>query len=183
MKKRCHNFGFTLVELLLVILILGIMAAVVVPFMGGLLEGGKAAVGARSVAQLGRYARSMALSTQTPMDLILDLDQSIIQAEVVRRGMGMARASGGDDASETDDVHVKRGLENVKLVFGGFADRADGRHDEEEDGGIVRIRYRANGSCRPYRIFVRGERAGEGDGFIVDVDGIGVPRITQEKQR
>ena len=48
--------GFTLLEVLLVVVLLGILAAVVAPAVGGMLSGGSLRTGARELAAAGRYA-------------------------------------------------------------------------------------------------------------------------------
>ena len=146
-------------------MIIGIMAAVTIPRMGALLEGSKAAVAARSVAQLGRYARTMALSTQTPVEFILETTNGVIRTEAVRATEGMSK-----------EIESRMELKDVRLVFDGYLDRADGKDEPLPEDGVVRIRYRANGICRPYRIKIGGERAGD-DAFTVEVDSVGKPTI------
>lgn len=91
--RRPAARAFTLIELLLVVLILGVMVAAIVPRLGGLLEGSKASIAARGVARVGRYARTMALLNQMPMELVLDLDKPSIAVEAVT-----SKASGGGSA-------------------------------------------------------------------------------------
>lgn len=64
--------GFTLLELLLVIVILGIAAAVLVPQLNVGAERTRLVTAARSVGQAARYARTMALIHQVETELVLN---------------------------------------------------------------------------------------------------------------
>jgi len=167
LRPSTFNFprsGFTVIELLIVVMIMGIMAAVVMPRMGALLEGTKSATAARSVAQLGRYARTMALSTQTPVDFVLETANGVIRTEAIKATEAISR-----------EIESRMELQDVRLVFDGYLDRADGKEDPLPDDGVVRIRYRANGTCRPYRVKVSGKNVEEA--FTVEVDSVGKPTV------
>jgi type II secretion system protein H len=75
MRKRTRRAraGFTLVELLLVVAVIGILAIAVAPSVSTVLAGGRLRTAARELAGAGRYARTMALLNQTPVDLVVDL--------------------------------------------------------------------------------------------------------------
>lgn len=70
--------GFTLVELLLVVVILGVLVTIAAPRLGPLLAGGQLRLGARELASAGRYARTMALLNQTPVDVTVDPEAGTI---------------------------------------------------------------------------------------------------------
>lgn len=95
--------AFTIIELLLVVLILGILAAVAVPLVTPMLGGGRLRTGARELAAAGRYARSMALLNQTPVDLVVSLEKG--EFSVVARERDSASWLGISDlAALTNDV-------------------------------------------------------------------------------
>lgn len=64
--------AFTLIELLLVVAILGFLSVIAAPRVGAALSGGSLRTAARELAGAGRYARTMALLAQTPVDLVVD---------------------------------------------------------------------------------------------------------------
>lgn len=243
--------GFTLVELLLVVILLAILAVIAAPRVGALLAGGNVRTGAREIASAGRYARKMALLNQTPVDLtivqgsgkfritaieaaeatsfgISDLaaytnetgyTQSLLDTSARRRaslsgGFGLAVARGeledaawrgGDSATNVlemlrdeegnapedtvslaDSINLDREAGGVKFWFEGYTDRVESRsaysrviHDDfaQREGTDVNIRYRANGTVRPYRIAVRNPEA-EDDVLYVVVNSVGTSKIT-----
>ena len=95
--------GFTLLEVLLVVVLLGILAAAVAPAVGGMLSGGALRTGARELAAVGRYAHSMALLNQTPVDLVVDLDSGAVRV-VARERESASRFGLSDLAAYTNDV-------------------------------------------------------------------------------
>ena len=95
--------AFTLLELLLVVAVLGILAAAVAPAVSGMLSGGTLRTGARELAAFGRYAHSMALLNQTPVDLAVDLDSGVVRV-VARERESASRFGLSDLAAYTNDV-------------------------------------------------------------------------------
>ena len=76
--------GFTLIELIMVIVILGIVAAVLVPQLNVGTEGAKLVTAARSVVQASRYARAMALLHQAEVEVCVNPASGTV--EVKARG-------------------------------------------------------------------------------------------------
>lgn len=89
MFRACHKSsihhcsGFTLLELLMVIIILGIAAAVLVPQLSGSAQQTRLVTGARSIVQASRYARTMALLHQSELELVLSPGKVEINAKSV----------------------------------------------------------------------------------------------------
>jgi len=95
--------GFTLVELLLVVAVLGILAVAVAPSVSTVLAGGRLRAGARELAGAGRYARTMALLNQTPVDLVVDLQGGRFSIRA-RDREELSRFGLSDLAAATNDV-------------------------------------------------------------------------------
>ena len=249
--------AFTLLELLMVVAILGIVAAVILPNISAVTGGARSATALRTLVQMGRYARSMALLNQTPVDLVLDLDGRRLSVEPAERAIsapapdadaegdaafpsGAAASSSafyesgasatvsfgralsnrdrdattgrilqrarkdlaGEDsgpAPETtetlaDAIHMERDLPDTVVAFLGYADTVEKRSLQNlhiagagQTNGVHRIRYRTNGTCRPYRVAVGDED--DDARAVVSVDGVGTPRVmrrdmsTQDERR
>lgn len=95
--------AFTLIELLLVVAILGILTVVAAPRVGAMLSGGALRTSARELAGAGRYARTMALLNQTPVDLSVDMDSGVLR--IVARERDSATWLGMSDLeAATNDV-------------------------------------------------------------------------------
>jgi len=71
LEGRERAAGFTLMELLIVLFIIGVVAMVVIPNVGGGLAGTRTQIAARGLAQMSKYARNMALANQTEVELVI----------------------------------------------------------------------------------------------------------------
>ena len=116
--------AFTLIELLLVIAILGILAAAVAPSVGVMISGGRLSASARELAGAGRYARTMALLNQTPVDLVVDLGAGTVavrardREEQVRLGMSDLAAL-TNDVGYTEEL-LRTSARRAASLTGGF---------------------------------------------------------------
>jgi general secretion pathway protein H len=83
--------GVTLLELLIVLSIMAIVAAMVVPMFGGGVSTGELKSAARQVAAGLRLARSEALATRQETRVVLDLERRTFQVERDRREYTLPR--------------------------------------------------------------------------------------------
>ena len=82
---RAESRGVTLLELLIVLSIMAIVAAMVVPMFGGGVSTGELKGATRQVAAGLRLARSEALATRQETRVVLDLEHRTFQIERVAR--------------------------------------------------------------------------------------------------
>ncbi len=78
---RATRHGFTLIEILIVVVITGMIAAVAMPGFSRAMKGAHLRTGARTLAMAHKFARNMAVLRQTPMALLVDSEAG--QVEVV----------------------------------------------------------------------------------------------------
>lgn len=95
--------AFTLLELLVVVALLGVAAAVVGPHVGATLAGGSLRVAARELAASARHARTMALLHGVPVELSVDLDSAKLSVTARERD-ALARLGMSDLEAATNDV-------------------------------------------------------------------------------
>ena len=155
---RFNRQGFTLVELLIVIIILGVMIFLVVPSVSTGSDYARLKSASRGVVQLSRYARSMALLRQMPVDLIYSSDGTVRvaaaeqggekllsqesfvrtnlveEAEIVETpALSEPESDGGSGGAEYQmaDLELEKKYDQISFKFEGYTDNMD-------DGGTSR---------------------------------------------
>ena len=83
--------GVTLLELLIVLSIMGIVAAMVVPMLGGGVSTTELRSSARQMAAALRLARSEALSTRREHFVLLDLERRVFRVDTDTREIALPR--------------------------------------------------------------------------------------------
>lgn len=69
-----HRAGFTLIEVILVVVISLVLMGVSLPYFAHAYKGSKLRVAGRTVTRMARYARSMAIMRETTMTVVLNHD-------------------------------------------------------------------------------------------------------------
>jgi len=71
-KAGGHRNGFTLMEVILVLVIVVIISAVSLPYFAGSYKGTKLRTASRTMNRMAKYARSMAIMRETTMTIVLN---------------------------------------------------------------------------------------------------------------
>ncbi len=168
-RRHRGHFGFTLVEMLLVIVIIAIATAVSMPSFVKSMRGNRRRTAARTVIAAGRYARSMAVLHQRAMAITFDLDAGSLSVAAVRHKVKAddadadedgAReegpspldtfASGRDERPAPAAAGVADTLERVlDQITISYVDIAEGERCMEGSCVVV---YQTNGRCAPYEV-------------------------------
>jgi len=199
---RC---GFTLVELLVVIVIIGVMALVIGPAFTVGSDIARVKTASRGVMQMSRYARTMAVLYQTPMALVITSDGGLR----VERGQGGSGAQAVSVTSEVSDpsdkpdggggasyvmadLNAEKVYEQVVFVVALDQDAMEegeaGTVLQEEETGwegerpagtvkTTRIPYESNGRCLPYTVRIQAAGDDGVDALTVAVDRFGVAKV------
>lgn len=160
-KLRKHTSGFTLIEVILVLVVIVIISGIAVPYFSGSYRGIKLRSSARTISRMARYARSMAIMREERMTVVLnhetmelflggllvaptnsadgELDQDVIK----RLGY-----IDNDDGTEADtagiDKEVHRFLPDGLTVREFQKDQTD---EDDEHPDIHLIHFYPNGQC------------------------------------
>ena len=172
-----NRIGFTLIEMLLVLALIGIIAAITIPQFVNSMRGNRLRVGVRAVVMSGRYARSMAVMKQTDILLTFNIDEGIITVDEVSLTAAAVDALLSDESDDFDSDHeslaapapvlnrtelLSRKLDQVLLEY------------VEIDGDVIvasscSVVYSSNGRCNPYTVKVSDD---QGKSVVVEVDAL-----------
>ncbi len=131
MERTRQRFGFTLIEVLMVALIIGFMVAVSVPYMVKSIRGNRLRTAARSVIQMARYARTKAILSQGRY--ILEIHSG--------SGRLVASPAGGGEGKE------ERSIEGVRIDYIDVGGQAG-----SDGAGPHTIRFERNGLSTPFEV-------------------------------
>ncbi len=166
------QLGFTLLELLVVLVIIGVMGAFVVPRLAGSISNTNLKTVSKRIAASLRYARSQAISESRTYEALFDLDKS----RVVIRGGQTAQedeeknGGGGDqDSRQSKQYELPEDVRLAKAIRG----------EDESDSGLFRIIFLSNGGSSGGELLLRNDR---GYRYRITVDVItGTVRVRSDE--
>ena len=193
-RPRLRNRrGFTLVEILLVVAIIGITSMIAMPSFVRSIRGNRLRTAALSVVMGGKYARSMALLVQQPVALAFDLGKATFTVDAVGGVVLAVPAADGsatgsvarapEPAAPEDEtsaaqppaapgrVHLTRALDGITVESVKLAEQ-----DPRTEGRIA-VLYQPNGRCTPYDVNLRDEA---GSRIRIQVDALSTATTERE---
>lgn len=101
--SHARRQAFTLIELLLVIVIIGVLTAIVAPQFSAGIGGTRLQVEARAIAQAERYARTMALLHQAEVELTIATNNTM-RVDAAPQAAEDRSGAKGNDIRDTHDA-------------------------------------------------------------------------------
>ena len=152
--KSKFRFGFTMIELLLIIVIIGVALGITMPSFVRSIQGQRLKTAARTMVTVARYARSMAVLKQT--DLTLSFNFATGQIDLTSTNVSLPRFT--------------RMIEDVNVAYV----QVEGK--EQANEGACSVNFRRNGVCRPFAVKIVDKR---GNYVIVKVDALAGVKATE----
>lgn len=150
-RERARRRGFTLLELLLVLVVVSIAFGIVMPLFLRSFQGHRLRTAGRAMTMVAKYAKNMSVLRQR--DLVLRFDLAAGQVDLVSPDAGLPGFS--------------RSVEGVALAWV----RRDGQEPVQE--GTCEITFFRNGTCQPFALCIRDP---SGNAVELKVDAVGEVR-------
>lgn len=162
-KSGAKNSGFTLLELLVVLMIMGIVSAFVGPKLAGSISNTDLRTASKKIAALLRYARSQATSQGVICGILFDFEKGRISI-VTKQGRAEA-AQDKDNSAEKEKEMVGRS-KTYNLPDGVRLEKAISGNSEI-DSGLFEIIFFPSGSSSGGRVTLVNKR---GRRYAISVD-------------
>lgn len=146
--------GFTMIELLLVVVIIGIALGITMPSLVRSIQGQRLKTAARTMVTVARYARSMAVLKQT--DLTLSFNLATGQIDLTSTNLTLPRFT--------------RMIEGINIS----SVKVEGRDEVSE--GFCTVVFKRNGICQPFTAKIIDRR---GNYVVVKVDALAGVKATE----
>ncbi|MFH0731098.1 MAG: GspH/FimT family pseudopilin [Pseudomonadota bacterium] len=149
-------FGFTLVEILVVMVIIALMSALVIPKLAGSLGNINLKTSARKIASTLRMARNLAVSESKPVAVIFDLEARRVSMEYGgnRYGNQAGQAADKDTVTENDTRLNQFRYTLPEEIF--FGNAISG--EKEHPSGRFKIFFYPTGGASGGKFLLRGPR-------------------------
>jgi len=179
--------GFTLVEVLMVLAIIGISTLVAMPSLVKSIRGNRLRVGTRTIVMAGNYARTMAILRNQEMKLVLNKDANSVTVEPFHEAVPATTTSTlpgldaqGDTNAAAETTSSPPPLKIVRQLDAVHIDSVsvDHRRGKTEDRDSV-IVYQSNGRCNPYEVRVVDEYD---SAMIITVDAVASPKVRKDDE-
>ncbi len=174
--------GFTLIEVLLVLAIIGIVTAITIPQFVNSMRGNRLRVAVSSVVRAGRFARSMAVMKQTDIVLSFDIDKGTISVNEISvinppTTNDVGTVTENDDGEPVAAKPVVKSTELLSRKLDQVSFDYIEINDDTISGGTCSIIYSSNGRCEPYTVKVKDEY---GKSVIIKVDALSSARTESD---
>lgn len=164
-RAKAQSAGFTLIEVVLVVVIIAILSGIAIPYYAGTLRGMKLRTSARLVTRAALFARGQAILRETTMRIEIDPDTMKIR-------LGEIPAAAPDSTDGKLDQAVLERLGYIDkptspaLVQPEFEKKfpdhlaiSDFRNDSREtDGLLLQIDFYPNGQCDAFHMELEDDR-------------------------
>lgn len=115
---RRQRRGFTLIEILVVVVIAALMAGIALPGFVRSMRGAELRTATRSVLMAHKYARSTAVLRQTPMAMLLDRERRELEIIELKSPPGADERDKFLDGRQTRDVDAALGTDTAAPAEG-----------------------------------------------------------------
>ena len=168
--RSAHRAGFSLLELIIVVTLLGILSAGVVPVFQGTFSSIESEHAVRDLIATIRYAQERAVTDSIEYRLYLEPDNN---------EYWVAHLAGydEDDREKVFETIEARGSETALLPSRVEMRRPRARKDR--DAGAYYIAFYPNGACDDAKITLEREREAGGNVYIETRGGMGRLRVKQ----
>jgi|WetSurMetagenome_2_1015567.scaffolds.fasta_scaffold204670_1 type II secretion system protein H len=104
--KLLDSSGISMLEMMIVVVVIGLMAALAVPNFGGAIHKMKFDNEGRSIVSALRQARSTAISIQQPVGVYFDINHKMTQTFIDRVSVGSDTYEAGDSLIHSDSLEA-----------------------------------------------------------------------------